>query len=127
MHENEISKHIIGAAVEVHRTLGPGLLESAYETALEHELQRQGLGVQRQLGLPMVYKDVRCEVGYRIDLLVQGKVIVEVKSVAALNDVHFAQVLTYLRLSGHRLGLIINFNGLKVTAGVRRVVNQLVE
>ena len=127
MRENEVSRKIIGAAIEVHKILGPGLLESAYELSLERELQIQGLKVQRQVGLPLVYKDVKCDLGYRLDLLVENTVIVEIKSVEALNDVHVAQLLTYLKLSDRKLGLLINFNVALVKDGIRRIVNNLKE
>ena len=109
MTENELSKIIIGAAIEVHEVLGPGLLESAYETCFEKELSLRKLKAKRQVGLPLSYKGVSCDVGYRIDLLVEKKVIIEIKSVEALSDVHIAQVLTYLKLSRCKLGLLINF------------------
>ncbi len=125
MHENELSKEIIGAAIEVHKVLGPGLLESAYETSLKRELDLRGFGSQRQLGLPLVYKDELCDVGYRVDLLVEKKVVVEIKSVEALTDVHFAQVLTYLKLSECKLGLLINFNVARLADGIKRIVNKL--
>ncbi len=127
MRENEVSRKIIGAAIEVHKILGPGLLESAYELSLERELQLQGLKVQRQVGLPLVYKDVKCDLGYRLDLLVENTVIVEIKSVEALNDVHVAQLLTYLKLSDRKLGLLINFNVALLKDGIRRMVNNLKE
>jgi len=127
MHENEISSKIIGASIEVHKILGPGLLESAYESCLERELQLQGINVQRQLALPLVYKDIKCELGYRLDLLVENKVIVELKAVESVTDVHIAQVLTYLKLSDKRLGLLINFNVPRVIDGVRRLVKKLEE
>ena len=127
MTENELSRVIIGAAIEVHKTLGPGLLESAYETCLERELVIRGLKVKRQVGLPLVYKDISCDIGYRVDLLVENKVIIEIKSVEALNDVHIAQVLTYLRLSRCKLGLLINFNVKRLKEGVKRLVNNLEE
>ncbi len=127
MTENELSKEIIGAAIEVHKALGPGLLESAYEATLKRELTLRGLEVKQQLGLPLVYKDEVCEVGYRIDLLVEGKVIVEIKSVEVLNDVHLAQILTYLKLSKSKLGLLINFNVTQLRNGIKRVVNRLEE
>jgi len=125
--ENELSKVIIGAAIEVHKTLGLGLLESAYETCLERELVIRGLKVKRQVGLPLVYKDISCDIGYRVDLLVENKVIIEIKSVEALNDVHIAQVLTYLKLSQCKLGLLINFNVKRLKEGVKRLVNNLEE
>ncbi|RKY75018.1 GxxExxY protein, partial [candidate division KSB1 bacterium] len=106
---------------------GPGLLESAYETCLERELVIRGLKVKRQVGLPLVYKDISCDIGYRVDLLVENKVIIEIKSVEALNDVHIAQVLTYLKLSRCKLGLLINFNVKRLKEGVKRLVNNLEE
>lgn len=127
MIENDLSKEIIGAAIEVHKVLGPGLLESAYEASLKREFELRGLDAKEQLGLPLVYKEVHCDVGYRLDFLVQDKVIVEIKSVDALNDVHLAQVLTYLKLSNCKLGLLINFNVAKLKDGIRRVVNRLPE
>ena len=127
MTENELSRVIIGAAIEVHKTLGPGLLESAYETCLERELVIRRLKVKRQVGLPLVYKDISCDIGYRVDLLVENKVIIEIKSVEALNDVHIAQVLTYLKLSQCKLGLLINFNVKRLKEGVKRLVNNLEE
>ena len=125
MNENEISRRVIGAAIEVHRLLGPGLLEAAYETSLERELQLQGIDVKRQVAFPLVYKDTKCDLGYRIDLLVENKVILEIKSVEALTDVHIAQVLTYLRLCDCRLGLLINFNVSLLKDGIKRLVNKL--
>jgi GxxExxY protein len=125
MNENEISNKVIGAAIEVHKILGPGLLESAYEVCLERELNIQGLSVQRQLALPLVYKDVKCDIGYRIDLLVEDKVIIEIKSIEAINPIHIAQVLTYLRLSNRKLGLLINFNVPLLKDGIKRLVNKL--
>ncbi len=125
MKENEISEKIIGCAIEVHKSLGPGLLESAYLECLFYELQNAGLLVEKQKPLPLIYKDIKLDAGYRIDILVEGKVIIELKSVEALNDIHVAQVLTYLKLSGCKLGLLINFNVLRVVDGTRRFVNKL--
>lgn len=125
MTENEPSNRIIGCALKVHRALGPGLLESAYEECLYYEMVKDGLFVEKQKALPLVYEQVKLECGYRVDLLVAGKVIVEVKSVEATNDVHLAQVLTYLRLSGCKLGLLINFNVALLKSGLQRVVNNL--
>ncbi len=125
MHENEISEIIIGCAIRVHKSLGPGLLESAYEECLFYELQKTGLQVVKQKALPLVYEEVKLDCGYRVDLLVENKVIVEIKSVEALNDIFLAQVLTYLRLSNCKLGLLINFNVNKLKEGIRRVVNNL--
>ena len=120
---NQLSGQIIGAAIEVHKALGPGLLESAYEECLFFELREAGLKVERQKSLPVVYKSVKLEAGYRIDLLVENKVVVELKAVEALNDVHTAQVLTYLKLSGCKLGLLMNFNVTKLVDGIRRYKN----
>ncbi|MCB0260734.1 MAG: GxxExxY protein [Calditrichaeota bacterium] len=125
MDENRISQEVLGAAIEVHRILGPGLLESAYETSLERELQIRELNVQRQVGLPLIYKDIKCDMGYRVDLLVENRVIVEIKSVDALNDIHVAQVLTYLKLSNLKLGLLLNFNVTLLKNGIKRLVNKL--
>ena len=127
MTENELSREIIGAAIEVHKILGPGLLESAYEMALTREMTIRGFEIRNQVPMPLVYKDERCEVGYRIDVVVENKVVVEIKSVEALNDVHLAQILTYLKLSNSKLGLLINFNVAMLKNGIRRVVNKLAE
>lgn len=125
MRENDISKHIIGAAIKVHKELGPGLLESAYQACLFYELSKSGLGVEKEKTLPVIYEEVELDCGYRIDLMVENKVIVELKSVKELNDVHMAQILTYLRLSDCRLGLLINFNSILLKNGIKRVVNDL--
>jgi len=125
MKENEISGKIIGCAIEVHKALGPGLLESAYEECLFYELQAAGLKVEKQKSLPVVYKDVKLDAGYRIDLLVEDCVVVELKAVEALHDVHTAQVLTYLKLSGCKLGLLLNFNVYRLSEGIKRLVNNL--
>ena len=123
MTENEISKKIIGAAIEVHKQLGPGLLESSYEVCLAYELKQLGLNVQTQVALPVVYKEVKLKAGYRIDVLVENKVIVEIKTVDSLADIHTAQLLTYLRLKNLKLGLLINFNSVRVIDGVKRIIN----
>ncbi|HNY02987.1 MAG TPA: GxxExxY protein [Bacteroidales bacterium] len=123
MTENEITEIIIGSAIKVHKNLGPGLLESAYEECLFFELNKTNLPVERQKPLPLVYEEVKLDCGYRIDLIIGNKVIVEIKSVEALNDVHLAQILTYLRLSKCKVGLLINFNVVKLTNGIKRVVN----
>ncbi len=120
MTDNEITREIIGAAIEVHKQLGPGLLESAYEECLAHELQLRNLSVERQKPVPVVYKQTKLECGYRIDLLVEGRIVVELKSVDGLAPIHEAIILTYLRLSGHRLGLLINFNVSVLKDGIRR-------
>jgi len=125
MHENDISYQCIGAAIEVHKNVGPGLLESTYENALAYDLKLLGYDVQQQVAMPFVYKEVKLDVGYRIDLLVNKKVIIEVKSVEALATVHYAQLLTYLRLSGVKLGLLINFNAKILKNNIHRIVNNL--
>ena len=125
MHENDISYLIRQSAYNVHIALGPGLLESAYEAALTHELRLIGLTVQNQVPLPMVYKDIRLDVGYRLDLLVEHKVVVELKTVDIVLDIHHMQLLTYLKLSGYKLGLLINFNVARIKDGLYRKVNGL--
>ena len=127
MHENDISFLIRKASFEVHTVLGPGLLESVYETALTYELRAAGLEVKSQVPLPMLYKGVAMEVGFRMDLLIGNRVVVEVKSVDTISEVHHMQLLTYLKLSGHRLGLLINFNVPRVKEGIFRKVNDLEE
>jgi GxxExxY protein len=122
MTDNDITHEIIGAAVEVHKRLGPGLLESAYEECLPHELRLRNLRVDRRVAVPVVYKETRLECGYRIDLLVQGRIVVELKSVESLAPIHEAIILTYLRLSGHKIGLLINFNVAILKDGVRRFI-----
>ncbi|MDO9511455.1 MAG: GxxExxY protein [Bacteroidales bacterium] len=125
MSENEISEKIIGRAIEVHKSLGPGLLENAYVECLYYELMEAGLRVEKQKALPLIYKDVKLDAGYRLDLIVENKVIIEVKSVEALNEIHTAQVLTYLKLSGCKLGLLMNFNVLRIIDGLKRLVYKL--
>lgn len=127
MELNKITETIIGAAIEVHRTIGPGLLESAYETCLARELELRGVSFERQRPLPVEYKAVRLDCGYRVDLLVEGTVVVEVKAVAGLEPIHEAQVLTYLRLGGWQVGLLINFNVPVMRNGIRRLVNNYVD
>lgn len=117
---NQLTEKIIGAAIEVHRHLGPGLLESAYETCLIYELEKLGLNVERQKPLPVVYKDIYLDQGYRIDLLVEGLVIIEIKAVNELTDVHKAQALSYLKFSNSKIALLINFNVKKLVDGIRR-------
>lgn len=125
MTENEISSKIIGCALTVHSELGPGLLENAYEECLFYELKKSGLMVEKQKALPLIYKEVRLDAGYRLDLLIENKVIVEVKAVENFNNVHLAQVLTYLKLSGCRLGLLLNFNVKSLKEGIKRVAYHL--
>lgn len=124
LNENEITEIIIGCAIKVHKALGPGLLESAYEECLNYELRKTILEIEKQKPLPLIYEEVKLDCGYRLDFMLNKKVITEIKSVEALNDIHLAQVLTYLRLSGCKVGLLINFNVLKLTDGIRRVVNK---
>lgn len=125
MTENEISYKIIGAALEIHKNIGPGLLESAYENALSFDLREMGFDVKQQVPMPFIYKDIQLEVGYRIDLTVDNKVLIEIKSVENMAPVHFAQTLTYLKLSGMKLGLLINFNTNVLKEGIHRIVNNL--
>jgi len=120
---NGLTEQIIGAAIEVHRALGPGLLESAYEACLAYELQERGLKVERQVPLPVVYKGVRIDCGYRLDLVVENAVVVEIKAVDSLAPVHQAQLLSYLKLSGYKVGLLINFNVKVLRDGIRRLVS----
>ena len=121
--EEEISKIVFECALRVHKVLGPGLLESAYEECLFYELKKTNLKVEKQKPLPLIYEEVNLEVGYRIDIIIEDKFIVEVKSVEALNNVHLAQLLTYLKLSDCKLGLLINFNVKLLKDGVRRIIN----
>ena len=125
MHENEISYEIIGAAIELHKTVGSGLLESAYENALAFDLKEMGFNLKQQVSMPFIYKNVKQDVGYRIDLLVNNKVIVEIKSIETLAPVHYAQTLTYLRLSGLKLALLKNFNSKILKDCIHRIVNKL--
>ena len=124
---NDITGEIVDASIAVHRALGPGLLESAYEACLAHELKKRGLEVLTQVGLPVLYDDVKLDVGYRIDLLVEDQVILELKSVDQLAPVHQAQLITYLKLADKRVGLLINFNVERVVDGIKRIVNNISE
>lgn len=123
--ENELSFIIRGAIFKVYNELGPGLLESVYETVLMYELEKQGLSVKRQVALPIFYDDIELEIGYRLDLLVNNKVIIEIKSVETLAKVHHKQVLTYLKLTEIKLGILVNFNVDDITKGIFRKVNGL--
>lgn len=127
MHENDLGTLVLDAAFEVHKTLGPGLLESAYEHCLAFELLQKGLNIKTQCPLPLVYKDVKLDCGYRLDVVVEDKIVVEVKAVEALNDIHLAQMLTYLKLTGCKLGYLLNFNVLLFKSGIRRVVNNCIK
>jgi GxxExxY protein len=123
MQENEITEKIIGCAIKVHRALGPGLLESAYEACLYFELVKIGLSTERQKAVPLIYEEIKLDCGYRADLMVEKKVIVEIKSVEALHDIHLAQIITHLKLTNCRLGLLMNFNVLRLKDGIKRVAN----
>lgn len=123
MTENEIANKIIGCAIDVHRTLGPGLLESAYQECLFYKLAQSNLVVEKEKPMPLVFEEVKLECGYRIDILVENKVVIEIKSVDGLNDVHLAQTLTYMKLGNYKLGLLINFNVSLLKSGIKRVIN----
>ena len=125
MTENELSKIVFDCALKVHQNLGPGLLESAYEECLFYELKKTGVEVQKQKSLPLIYEGVKLDIGYRIDSIIENKLILEIKSVEMLNDVHFAQLLTYLKLTDCKLGMLINFNVTLIKNGIKRVVNNL--
>ena len=123
MTENEISHNVIGLAIEVHNALGPGLLESAYKECLFYKIFTAGLFVEKEKPMPLIFEDVKLECGYRIDILVENKLVIEIKSVEPLNDVHLAQPLTYMKLGNQKLGLLINFNVVKLKDGIKRVIN----
>jgi GxxExxY protein len=125
MTENEIATIIVDAAYKIHTRLGPGLLESVYEATLAYELAKRGLQMRRQQAMPVIYESVRMDIGFRADLVVADKLIVEIKSIDAISPVHRKQLLTYLRLTGKRLGLLINFNVELIKDGITRVVNNL--
>ena len=123
MTENEIANRVIGLAIEVHTALGPGLLESAYQECLLYKIGKSGLKVEKEKPMPLIFEEVKLECGYRIDLLVENKFVIEVKSVEALNDIHLAQTLTYMKLGNYKLGLLINFNVALLKNGIKRVIN----
>jgi GxxExxY protein len=125
MEENQIAKIVLDATFKIHKKLGPGLLESSYVHCLLYELQKAGLYCEREKVLPLIYEDISLTNGYRLDLIVEGKVIIEAKAVAEINDVHIAQLLTYLKLSNCKLGLLLNFNVSLMKNGIRRLVNGL--
>jgi GxxExxY protein len=125
MKENDLSYAIRGAAFKVYSTLGPGLLESVYETALSYELRKEGLDVKNQLAIPMIYEDIKMDVGFRLDILVNDLVIIEVESVETLMDVYHKQLLTYLKLADKKLGLLINFNSPTLKDSITRIANNL--
>ena len=123
MTENDLAYKIIGLAVEVHNALGPGLLESAYQECLYYKINKEGLEVQKEKAIPLIYEEVKLDCGYRIDLLVENKLVIEIKSVETLNDIHLAQTLTYLKLGSYKLGLLMNFNTLLLKSGIKRIIN----
>lgn len=123
MNENELAHKVIGLAIDVHSVLGPGLLERAYEECLFHKIVRSGLKAEKQKAMPLVFEEIHLECGYRIDILVENKLVVEVKSVEALHNIHYAQALTYMRLGDFKLGLVINFNVVLLRDGIKRVIN----
>ncbi len=123
MTENEIANKVIGLAIEVHKSLGPGLLESAYQECLFYKIKKEGFLVVKEKPMPLVFEEVKLECGYRIDLLVENKLVLELKSVEALNDVHMAQTLTYMKLGNYKLGLLINFNVTLLKHGIKRIIN----
>jgi GxxExxY protein len=125
MTENEISHIIMGAALDVHKALGPGLLESAYKECMAYKLRVSGLFIEKEKPMPLIFEEVKLDCGYRMDILVEQKVVIEIKSVDAINDVHLAQILTYLKLGDYKLGLLINFNVVLIKLGVKRVINGL--
>ena len=125
MTENDISTKIIGLAIEVHRSLGPGLLENAYKECLFYKINQSGLFVEKEKAMPLIFEEVKLDCGYRVDLLVEKKFVIEIKSVESLNEIHLAQTLTYLKLGKYKLGLLINFNEVLLKNGIRRVVNNL--
>ena len=127
MTENEVAKQIVDVAFKIHTTLGPGLLESVYETVMAYELEKRVLSVRRQQAIPVVYEQVRMDLGFRADLIVESKVVVEIKSAETIAPVHKKQLLTYLKLTDKRLGLLINFNVELIKNGISRVVNRLSE
>ena len=123
MHVNQLASRVIGIAIDIHNALGPGLLESCYKECLYYKLMQSGLFVEKEKPMPLVFEEVKLECGYRIDLLIEGKLLLEIKSVEALNDIHLAQTLTYLKLGNYNLGLLFNFNVVKLKDGIRRVIN----
>jgi len=123
MNENEISKIVIESALKVHKTLGPGLLESVYRDALAYELNKSGLAVEVEKDIPVIYEDIHFDKGFRADIIVENKVLLELKSVKKMEDIHFKQALTYLKLTGIKLGLVINFNEVLLKNGLKRIIN----
>lgn len=125
MFENEIAKIVIGLAIDVHKSLGPGLLENVYKECLYYKIRKAGYYVEKEKIIPVVFEEVRLDCGYKIDLLVEGKLLIELKSVGEISNVHVAQTITYLKLGDYRLGLLINFNVFHLKDGIKRLVNNL--
>ena len=125
MTEDELSNYIIGLAIEVHKVLGPGLLENAYRECLFYKIEQAGFFVEKEKMMPLIFEEVVLDCGYRIDILVENKLVIELKSVAKLNDVHLAQILTYLKFGNYKLGLLMNFNVFRLKDGIKRAVNNL--
>ena len=123
MSDNELTHNIIGCAMDIHKVLGPGLLESAYKECLHFKLIQNNLYVEKEKPMPLIYEKVKLDCGYRIDLLVENKIVIEVKSVDILNNIHLAQTLTYMKLGNYKLGLLINFNVVRLKDGIKRVIN----
>ena len=123
MDENNLSKLVIGLAMEVHTVLGPGLLESAYQECLYYKIAKSGLFVEKEKAMPLIFEEIRLDCGYRIDILVEGKLVLELKSVESLKDIHLAQILTYMKLGNYKLGLLMNFNVTRLKDGLKRVAN----
>lgn len=123
MDENQLSNKVIGLAIDVHSALGPGLLESAYKECMFYAINKAGFSVEKEKPLPLIYEEVRLDCGYRMDLVVEKKLVIEIKSVETLDDIHLAQILTYLKLGNYKLGLLINFNVIKLKDGIKRVIN----
>ena len=123
MSENEIASKVIGISIDVHKALGPGLLESAYKECLYYKIEKSGLYVNKEKSMPLIFEEVKLDCGYRMDLLVENKLVIEIKSVEGLNDIHLAQTLTYLKLGNYKLGLLINFNVVLLKDGIKRVIN----
>lgn len=125
MNENDISNKIIGLAINVHQSLGPGLLESAYKECLYYKIIESGLKAEKEKPMPLIFEEIRLDCGYRIDILVENKVVIELKSVESLTDVHFAQTLTYMKPGNYKLGLFINFNVTLLKDGIKRIANDM--
>ena len=125
MNGNDLSKAVIGLAIEVHKALGPGLLENVYKECLCYKINQYGYKVEKEKSLPVVFEGVKLDCGFRVDILVESRLLIELKSVSVLNDVHLAQTLTYLKLGNYKLGLLMNFNVLRLKDGLKRVINNL--